>query len=57
MIVADFRREYNITPEDMYVMPTLHFMWYLNGLSDKSNWHQLNEKKQGGGSRSRHGKR
>ncbi len=26
-------------------MPTLHFLWYLNGLSEKSNWVKVNQKK------------
>lgn len=47
-----------MTPWDMYTMPTLHFLWYLAGLSEKSNWARLNEKKErGSGRASRHRKR
>lgn len=45
MIVADFRREYGITAREMYDMPTLEFLWLLNGLSEESNWVKQNQEK------------
>lgn len=38
MILADFRREYHYDPDQVWVMPTRWFKWYLNGLSEESEF-------------------
>ena len=46
MILADFRREYGYDPDDVWVMPTRWFRWYLNGLSgDARFWAAIDDKK------------
>lgn len=38
MILSDFRREYGYDPDDVWVLPTRWFKWYLNGLSKESRF-------------------
>jgi len=38
LIVADFRREYHLTPTEIGELTVHEFAWYLRGLSEQSVW-------------------
>lgn len=38
LIIADFRREYQISADDLFDLNGREFLWLLGGLSAESRW-------------------
>lgn len=38
LIVADFRREYGLTADNLHAMSSREFRWLLTGLSPDARW-------------------